>query len=1074
MKKIFFSVAIFLSIAKFSPVNGQINTPSGAIIPFGSNKVYAGGLLPSNLPTTGTYAQSTDAATAYNNWKNSYVVACGANYRVLFDDPTKTVSEGIAYGMLLSAYAADKALFDGLWAYYKANSNGNGVMNWTINGCSGSTSTGGATDAELDAATALLVAATQWPLSTSPYVYQTEAVTLIRAIQSKEMNASGTLFNGDGWSQSLDCRNPSYHAPAYFRLFAVADPTNATFWNNAVTPAYTLINANANATTGLVSDWSGASGATNACQTGSVSGQYGYDACRNPWRMSTDVAWWGATTGASGQAICNKIATYISGKGATAVGGPVPQAGGTGGHYATFVSTFAAGCVGSTNQTILDQMYSQAVGVSDLAQNANPSGYFGNTLRCISLFTMTGNFWKPGSSPTAEINIQQNNTNIPSASTYSLGNITQGTTATYTFTIQNIGGTPLTVGAISITGATAGSTFTVSTLPASSVAVNSTTTFVVTLVQAGGTVGAISATMSIVNNDATGGENPYVINLTATSTANATAPIVKVDYKGTTIVTANSPAYSLGSITQSAASGYYTFTITNTGTAPLSVQTIAITGTANGYSVSAKPTLPASVPIGGTVTFTVAVVGSATAGAQNGTVTITATGVPNYVINLTLNVVTCTTSMSSTYFLDDYEGNVNVIKVSAPTGTPFNEVATNPAVNATNPSPVCLLYTRLATGIYDQIRYKPTCATTFPASTKKGISMLVYSPAPGIPIVISTKAADGTTSLGDIKSVTTKTNAWEKLFFDLTPVTGIISFLDIQVDPTPAPGVTRTFYFDDLKYEDPACITDLPSSQVFMDYDAHRNLSLLWLYAGTSTLNEAFANPSATGLNTSPTVAKFVRQAIAAPTLNYTQGWRYVGCQQKIDFSNKTAISMLVYSGAVGIPISMTILNNTATAVAIGSATVNTTLANAWEKLYFDFATLAGNTTGAYMDIAPDPNGTYITPAASLTYYFDNIQYDVMPTITGVTASEVNYTDGLMIYPNPNDGNFTVSFYSGDRSTYQVEVLNTLGQIISKEEVKDFTGSYSKQISLMQYGQGVYIIRLTNAKNGTVKKMIVY
>ncbi len=134
-----------------STLKAQINTPAGATNPFASNLSYGNGIMPTNLPTGGTYGKSQDAADAYNEWKAFYVdqtCAGGTQARVKFDDVNATVSEGIAYGMLLSVYAADKALFDKFWAYYKANVDGNGIMNWKINGCSGTIGGGGATDAE--------------------------------------------------------------------------------------------------------------------------------------------------------------------------------------------------------------------------------------------------------------------------------------------------------------------------------------------------------------------------------------------------------------------------------------------------------------------------------------------------------------------------------------------------------------------------------------------------------------------------------------------------------------------------------------------------------------------------------------------------------------------------------------------------------------------------------------------------------------------------------------------------------------------------------------------------------------
>jgi endo-1,4-beta-D-glucanase Y len=58
--------------------------------------------------------------------------------------------EGVAYGMLLTEYAGDQMVFNGLWNYYKDNRNNNGVMNWKINGCSGILGQNGGTDADLE------------------------------------------------------------------------------------------------------------------------------------------------------------------------------------------------------------------------------------------------------------------------------------------------------------------------------------------------------------------------------------------------------------------------------------------------------------------------------------------------------------------------------------------------------------------------------------------------------------------------------------------------------------------------------------------------------------------------------------------------------------------------------------------------------------------------------------------------------------------------------------------------------------------------------------------------------------
>jgi Secretion system C-terminal sorting domain/SprB repeat len=133
-------------------------------------------------------------------------------------------------------------------------------------------------------------------------------------------------------------------------------------------------------------------------------------------------------------------------------------------------------------------------------------------------------------------------------------------------------------------------------------------------------------------------------------------------------------------------------------------------------------------------------------------------------------------------------------------------------------------------------------------------------------------------------------------------------------------------------------------------------------------------------------------------------------------------------------------------------------------------------------------NGTAITGATGQNYTFTaNGTYTVVVTTGGcasaTSAPVVITTTGIdeannpylfSIYPNPNDGNFTVSFNAAVRSSYKLELYNALGQIIYRDDVTDFSGVYTKKLSVTEYGKGVYTITLTNAKNETVKRIIVY
>jgi len=358
--------------------------------PFPANKTYAYGIMPGNK-------NSQDAISNYNTWKTNFVEACSnGRFRVKFDNRSQTVSEGIGYGMLLSAYAGDRTLFDGLWNYYKDNRNGNGVMNWKINGCSGTAGANGATDSEVDAAMALIVADYQWG-TTGSINYKNDAKALITAIKNFEVE-SGTyvLKPGDQFGGS-SITNPSYFAPGYFRTFATY--MNDTFWNNVADKSYVVINNNLtvnNAVGGLVSDWTTASGSYSSAAGGYANGgrNYSYDAARTPWRIAVDYVWYGNT---SAKAYSKKSSDFVRVNlgGSQNVKDGYSQNGSavSSYHNSTFVGAFASAAMGGDNQAHLDNSYSDLKGINDAGS------YFNQTLKTLYLFLLSGNFYLPGSAP---------------------------------------------------------------------------------------------------------------------------------------------------------------------------------------------------------------------------------------------------------------------------------------------------------------------------------------------------------------------------------------------------------------------------------------------------------------------------------------------------------------------------------------------------------------------------------------------------------------------------------------------------------------------------------------------------
>nr|WP_315224240.1 glycosyl hydrolase family 8 [uncultured Flavobacterium sp.] len=355
--------------------------------PFPANITFQNGIMASSK-------NSQDAVNNYTIWKTNFVESCSnGRYRIKFDDPNQTVSEGIGYGMLLSVYAADKTLFDGLWLYYKDNVNSNAVMNWKINGCSGTIGQNGATDAELDAAFALIVADFQWA-STGTINYKNDAKSLIAAIKAHEVEANTYVLKpGDQFGGS-QITNPSYFSPAYYRAFGNFTNDSA-FWNAVAAKSYTVINNNLaqnSAVGGLVSDWCMESGAYSSQASGynKAGKSYSYDAARTPWRIAVDYVWYG---NADAKTYSKKSSDFVRVNlgGSANIKDGYNQDGSLSGQYhnATFVGAFACAAMGGENQTHLTTSY------NDLNSLGEPTSYFNQTLKTMYLFLLTGNFYLP-------------------------------------------------------------------------------------------------------------------------------------------------------------------------------------------------------------------------------------------------------------------------------------------------------------------------------------------------------------------------------------------------------------------------------------------------------------------------------------------------------------------------------------------------------------------------------------------------------------------------------------------------------------------------------------------------------
>jgi endo-1,4-beta-D-glucanase Y/4-amino-4-deoxy-L-arabinose transferase-like glycosyltransferase len=215
------------------------------------------------------------------------------------DNAGIVTSEAQAYALLRAVWSGDRASFDQTWTWTQAHLlNDEGLLAWQWQG-GNVTDTHSATDADTDAALALLMAGKRW---------QDPALTgagqrLAAAIWAHEVATVGGkpyLTAGD-WAtgEQVIPLNPSYFAPYAYRTFAEADSGHD--WRGLIDTSYQVLfdatraPLGADRSAGLPPDWIGldrASGQLVPLQLpGKDTTRYGFDAARTYWRVALDLRW---------------------------------------------------------------------------------------------------------------------------------------------------------------------------------------------------------------------------------------------------------------------------------------------------------------------------------------------------------------------------------------------------------------------------------------------------------------------------------------------------------------------------------------------------------------------------------------------------------------------------------------------------------------------------------------------------------------------------------------------------------------------------------------------------------------
>jgi endo-1,4-beta-D-glucanase Y len=382
-----------------------------ALRPFPQHVTYTVGTIkPNHLSQK---QLDTQVELFYNQWKARYIKpGCDKQqFYVWFEKPGKEcVSEGQGYGMIITALMAGydkqaKAVYDGLYNYYKAHpaSRSSYLMAWAQGKNCKSLDGSAATDGDMDIAYSLLLADKQWG-SKGAINYQQEAKKILAAIMRYEINQvsySVLLSDGsEGDSKDYYDMRSSDFMPANFKAFEGAIKTAK--WQKVIDNNYALFNSlqkNYSPDAGLVPDF--IQGINNKAHPAKPNyleskydGCYNYNACRVPWRVSTDYLLYGDKRA---KLFVDKVNHWIK---ETTEGNPDNISAGytlegndIKGRYfeaLSFIAPFTvAAMVDKSNQQWLNKLWDYL-----LAFKLRDYDYYDNSIKMLDMIIVSGNYWR--------------------------------------------------------------------------------------------------------------------------------------------------------------------------------------------------------------------------------------------------------------------------------------------------------------------------------------------------------------------------------------------------------------------------------------------------------------------------------------------------------------------------------------------------------------------------------------------------------------------------------------------------------------------------------------------------------
>ncbi len=335
-------------------------------------------------------------------------------------------------------------------------------------------------------------------------------------------------------------------------------------------------------------------------------------------------------------------------------------------------------------------------------------------------------------------------------------------------------------------------------------------------------------------------------------------------------------------------------------------------------------------------------------------------------------------------------------------------------------------------------------------STNKLFKVKVWSPKTGAIVKLKVENITNADLNHEVDATTTVANQWEELSFDFSAINlantyqKVVIFFDFG-----NAGDGSTYYFDDVKLV-PA---NVPATLKVEDFEG---VAPTFTSFGNIAAIEFVANPDQSGANTTAMTAKMTKTARSETWAGAFFDPGYV-----LDLNNFSKINVKTWSPKSGCIVKLKLENQGASTVF--EVDVNTTVANSWEQLVFDFSAA--------------PAADYIriviffdfgNPGDDSVYYFDEIE---LANEGGGGTTSMTFEDFEGVAPTfTSFGNIAAIEVLANPDQSGANTTATVAKMLKTASSETWAGAFfelGSPLDLVSYGK--IKVKTWSPKSGTVK-----